>query len=89
MKRFEVMGYDILLIRLQDRFYALDCMCTHSFGDLSKGSLDVDEKRVICPNHGGTFDITDGQVVAGLPSFPLQVYEVHVVGDDIVLTFVY
>jgi len=89
MRHFEHIGYDLLLAHLDGRFYCVDAACTHGWADLSQGSIDRAARGVTCPGCGGLFSLETGQPLAGPPQFPLQVYDVHVVGDEVVVTFVY
>jgi nitrite reductase/ring-hydroxylating ferredoxin subunit len=89
LRHFEHIGYDLLLARVGDLFFCVDAMCTYSWADLSQGTVDRDKKAVVCPGCGGAYSLETGQPLDGPPQFPLQVYEVHVVGDDVVATFVY
>ena len=89
MRHFEHIGYDLLLANLDGTFYCVDGMCTGAWDDLAQGTLDRTAKGVLCPGCGGLFSLETGQPLAGPPKFPLNVYETHIVGDDVVVTFVY
>lgn len=74
-------GYEICLLRYQDRFYAVDDICTHAEASLSEG--EQQGKIIECPRHGGQFDIETGEAVH-YPAFaPVQTYPVKVEGDTI------
>jgi 3-phenylpropionate/trans-cinnamate dioxygenase ferredoxin subunit len=62
---------------------AIDNVCTHDGGVLGEGELDGE--AVECPRHGGRFDLFSGRVLALPPVRPVNAYEVHVEGDDIVV----
>ena len=64
MKEVKIEGYDILLVRVADKYYAIDNRCPHFGGNLSKGRLEG--TVITCPLHGSRFDITDGHVVRWL-----------------------
>lgn len=51
----------ILLIRLDDVFYALDNRCPHMGGLLSGG--DLEGTTLTCPRHGAKFDVRTGKSV--------------------------
>jgi 3-phenylpropionate/trans-cinnamate dioxygenase ferredoxin subunit len=55
---------EILLARVGDKYYAVDNLCSHMKGNLSKGKLEG--TVVTCPVHGSQFDISNGQVVRWL-----------------------
>lgn len=80
MKRFDVNGNDILVIRLHGKYYALSNTCTHENFPLSHGELD--ETQIVCAKHGARYDVRDGSVKA-LPAVrPLQKYTILVEGED-------
>jgi Rieske Fe-S protein len=72
-----------LLVRGTDGTYrALSATCTHLDCTVQyRGDL----QRVWCACHNGMYDLT-GRNVSGPPPRPLQQYEVHVRGDEIVVT---
>ncbi len=89
MRHVEHMGYDLLLVKLEGRFYALDDACTVSWAMLSEGTLDPANRAVVCPQCKSAFDLETGKPKAGPAKFPLNVYETHVVGDEVIVAFVY
>jgi len=64
MKRIESEGVDLLLARVDGRFYACQDRCGHQNAPLSMGKLDG--KRVTCPLHAAVFDITTGKNIEGI-----------------------
>ena len=89
MRHIEHMGYDLLLVRLGDRFYALDAACTVSWAILAEGTLDREKRAVVCPQCKSAFDLATGKPVSGPAQFPLNVYETRVVGGEVIANFVY
>ncbi len=89
MRHFELMGYDILLVRNRGQFYATDAACTVSWAMLAEGTLDAENNAVTCPQCGSVFDLASGQPRSGPAKFPLTVYEAVVNGDEVTLTFTY
>ena len=89
MRHYEHIGYDLLLANVGGTFYCVDAACTVGWDDLAQGAIDRERKAVVCPGCGGAFSLETGQPLAGPGKFPLNVYEVHVVGDEVVATFVY
>lgn len=72
-------GQPVWVLRLPQGFVALSAVCTH------RGCIvNWDEKRHLlsCPCHGGLFDIS-GNVVAGLPRWPLSRQRVEILGDEV------
>ena len=80
-KMVEVNGKKIALFNVAGSFYAIDDTCTHRGGPLSEGVLEG--KKVTCPWHGATFDVTTGEVLG--PPAPQGVarYDARVEGDDV------
>ena len=64
MKEILVDGHEILLARVEDKYYATDNRCSHMGGKLSQGTLNGNV--VTCPKHGSQFDLKDGRVVRWL-----------------------
>ena len=89
IRHFEHMGYDLLLVKLEGRFYALDDACTVSWAMLSEGTLDPANHAVVCTQCKSAFDLASGKPKSGPAKFPLNVYEPHVVGDEVIVAFVY
>ena len=54
----------LVLLRKGRQILALGGICSHVGGPLSEGKL-VDDRCVVCPWHGSTFDMQTGQVVHG------------------------
>jgi len=61
MKGIKVEGNDILLARIEGKYYAAAGRCPHMKGYLSKGKLKG--TIVTCPIHGSQFDLKTGKVV--------------------------
>jgi 3-phenylpropionate/trans-cinnamate dioxygenase ferredoxin subunit len=64
MKKYQVQGTEILIARVEGKYYAAQNKCPHFGGDLSKGKLEG--TTVTCPRHGSQFNVTDGSVVRWL-----------------------
>ena len=79
LSRFEC----ILLVNLDGAYYALGEICPHSEAALSEGMLYGDE--VECPLHGSAFRVKTGEVVSPPCQEDLIVYQVRVVGNDVLL----
>src|ERR1044071_2369536 len=50
----------ILIMKMKNRIYATDRICTHAFADLSTGFLNEDDNTVTCPLHMSRFNIQSG-----------------------------
>lgn len=72
----------VLLVRVDEtRWSALSGVCTHL-----NCTVQFDEQRsqVWCACHNGFYDLT-GKVVGGPPPRPLEEYEVHIRGEEVVV----
>lgn len=65
----------VLLVRSEDRVFAIAETCTHLGGPLAEGKLEGTSVR--CPWHGSRFCIKDGSVLEGPATFPLRTFEVR------------
>ncbi|GJH06664.1 FAD-dependent oxidoreductase [Paraburkholderia terrae] len=83
MKRVEVNGTPILLIRRGDAVHAYSADCPHAGAPLEQGALW--NGRLICPWHKGTFDIETGALVEPPALLPLTRYPVRVEHDDVLV----
>jgi 3-phenylpropionate/trans-cinnamate dioxygenase ferredoxin subunit len=61
MKMFHVGNKEIVIAKVNDRYYAANNRCPHMGGQLSQGKLEG--TIVTCPRHHSQFDLTDGRVV--------------------------
>jgi nitrite reductase/ring-hydroxylating ferredoxin subunit/uncharacterized membrane protein len=64
-------GRQILLYRQDGTLYAIDNLCSHAGGLLSRGQ--VADLNVTCPLHGSRFSLADGCVLRGPSSQPQPV----------------
>ena len=77
----EVAGRKIVLARLEGGIHALDGACSHAEARLAEGSLF--EECLMCPVHGGEFDVRTGEAIT-LPAIePIAVHDVRVENDEI------
>ena len=74
-------GREILVCHTRAGVFALDNICTHAHARLSEGRLRA--TRVVCPLHGGSFDIRDGRVLGPPAELPLPTHAVRIVEDTI------
>lgn len=72
----EVEGRKVLLYRSVGTLYAIDDVCSHAGGLLSRGP--VSDCIVECPFHGSRFDLRDGQIVRGPAHHPQPVLPTRV-----------
>ena len=79
----KVGGLDICLVKLGDRFYALDNRCSHAEAQLSAG--DLDEGEVMCPLHGARFNAATGEALTPPATLPVRTHDVRIDGDDVMV----
>ena len=66
----------VLLYRHDGSLYAIDNICSHAGGLLSRGSIA--DLTVTCPLHGSRFCLTDGSVTRGPASQPQPVLRTRI-----------
>jgi len=81
IKAVEVNGKRIALCNVDGTFYAVADECPHAGGSLSEG--DLFGKEIVCPEHGGSFDVTTGAVLVPLADKGVACYKVQVSGSAI------
>ncbi len=86
VRRFDVNGHRLCVVRLGDDWYALDDTCSHADYSLSEGDVWEDEREIECPKHGSTFSLVTGEPQTLPATRPVRAYEVKVEGDDVVVT---
>jgi len=72
----EVEGKAIVIFNIADQFFAIGDICTHDDGPLGDG--DVEGYNIVCPRHGGEFDVKTGKAVqmpavVDIPAYPVKV----------------
>lgn len=56
---FNLEAIDVVVYRIENRFYAVSPLCPHAGVNLARGPLD--RTVVTCPGHGLRFDVTTGR----------------------------
>jgi 3-phenylpropionate/trans-cinnamate dioxygenase ferredoxin subunit len=74
----EVEGKSIVIFNIADQFFAIGDICSHDDGPVGDG--DVEGYNVVCPRHGGEFDVRTGQAVqmpavVDIPAYPVKVVD--------------
>jgi nitrite reductase/ring-hydroxylating ferredoxin subunit/uncharacterized membrane protein len=75
MRKVEVNGLDVLVVRLDGTLNAIVNTCSHAGGPLNEGTLEGD--TVTCPWHGSQFSVRDGSVRGAPAAFPEPRLEVR------------
>ena len=76
LRRVEVAGVPVVLLKLGEKYFAIAATCTHAGGPLDEGELQGDV--VQCPWHGSRFRMRDGKVLTGPATFAQPRYDVRV-----------
>ena len=80
-KTVQVQGKKIAIVRVENRYHAVDALCTHMGVPLSKGSVDGHD--LVCPWHAARFCVKTGAKKSGPGWCDLQTYPVRVSGEMI------
>ena len=69
-------GKEIVVININQEFYAIADICSHDDGPLGEG--EIEGNKISCPRHGALFDIRNGKAltlpaVVDIPSYPIQI----------------
>ncbi len=83
MKMVPVDGVDILIVALDDRFYAMQGICSHEYFELDKGFLTGD--TLTCALHLSRFDLETGEALDPPAELPLAVYPARIEDGTIFL----
>ncbi|MBO66934.1 MAG: ferredoxin [Acidiferrobacteraceae bacterium] len=61
MSVFSLDHVEVVVINLDDRYFAIEDVCTHDGSEISSGCLRG--YSIECPRHGARFDIRSGEVL--------------------------
>jgi nitrite reductase/ring-hydroxylating ferredoxin subunit/uncharacterized membrane protein len=63
-------GFDVFLVKLDEKLYAMGNTCTHAGGPLNEGTwTGGDRCEIECPWHGSRFCVKDGHATRGPATF--------------------
>jgi len=82
---FTVGEESLVLLNIDNKFFALADKCSHDDGPLGDGQ--VDNCEIICPRHGAKFQLSTGKAtkmpaIIDIPAFPVKI-----VNDQILVGF--
>lgn len=77
----QVDSHNIAVFNVDNRYYAIEDLCTHDEGPLAEG--DLSGTTLECPRHGATFDITTGKALTMPATQAVPRYETRVIGDEV------
>ncbi|MEM2622623.1 MAG: Rieske (2Fe-2S) protein [Candidatus Nezhaarchaeales archaeon] len=84
-RRFKLkdLGVEVLLVRLEDGFYAMENRCPHAGCPLSFYGEVREGNKLQCNCHGAVFDLRDGRVIEGPAQSPLRTYKVTIFNNEV------
>lgn len=77
----EAGGHKVAIVNVNGEYYAVGGTCTHEDGPLGEGY--VEGEILMCPWHGGEFDVRTGKALRPPVTGQVPTYRVRVQGDDI------
>lgn len=85
MQFIDIGGWRLVIVNAKGNFYALDGKCTHQNLTMMDGFIT--DESIVCPYHGGQFNLKTGAVEFTPPVEPLKTHEVKVEDDLIKLKY--
>jgi nitrite reductase/ring-hydroxylating ferredoxin subunit len=82
LRMFVINKEEVVVVRVDDRFYAFGNDCTHVGAPLVEGYLE-DDCRITCAYHRWSFDMATGKEELGGAAIP--VFEVRVENDEVLV----
>lgn len=76
-------GRALAIYHFDGEFFATDDLCTHGEASLSEG--EIEDGKILCPFHLGSFDIRTGAPAAAPCSVAIKTYAVAIESGDVVL----
>ena len=83
MQQIAVADSQILLSKINDKFYATSAVCTHNGAPLAKGILC--QEKIICPWHNACFNAISGQQLEPPGLNSLAAFDVRVEGEQVLV----
>jgi nitrite reductase/ring-hydroxylating ferredoxin subunit len=76
-----VEDWEVALWKVGNHWFATDDLCSHAEASLVEG--EQQGYRIICPRHGGQFDMRTGAALRFPAATPIATFRVKVEGDDL------
>jgi len=70
LKKVEVDGWDVVVCRKGDEWFAFEDVCSHMDVPLSRGAIE--NYDLICRAHGARFDLRTGKVLCLPATAPIE-----------------
>lgn len=74
-RQVEAAGRTLVVVRVDQRLYALDDRCSHEDFSLAEGDVDVDNLEIECVRHGSMFSLVDGEALTLPATRPVASYD--------------
>lgn len=84
-RKFEIDGVAVAVVRIGEKVYAIDDICSHANVSLSGGEVWCDELELECPQHGSAFSLETGEPSTFPATQPVAVYVASVIDGQIVV----
>lgn len=81
LELFDVNGTPVTVANVEGQLHGFSDTCSHAECSLAEGELE--ENQVVCPCHGGSFDVTTGEVMAFPPKQKIATFPVRIDGDEL------
>ena len=74
----EVADRPLVIFNIAGQFFAIGDVCTHDDGPLGDGTIEG--HNIVCPRHGGEFEVRTGKAtqmpaVVDIPAYPVRVVD--------------
>ena len=74
----EIDGRSLVIFNIAGQFFSIGDICSHDDGPVGDGDLEA--FNIVCPRHGGEFDVRTGQAVqmpavVDIPAYPVKVVD--------------
>lgn len=76
-------GRVLAVYHWEGEYFATDDLCTHGDASLSDG--EIEDGKILCPYHMGSFDIRTGEACAAPCSIAVKTYRLRVDDGEIML----
>lgn len=86
VRKVEVGGVAVAVVRIEDDVYAIGDVCSHADVSLSGGEVWCEERELECPKHGSAFSLLTGKPSTLPATQPVPVFDASVVDGQVVVT---